>query len=279
MNMSCQDFQQAIGAYLDGELPSEDVRRIEAHLHQCSDCLRATDELYKLTIAVARERAKVPSQLWVAIERKLDVEVSRVSRPITRPWAPRFRLAAVIAIIVGLGATFAFYQPGEGTANASTIDFRALLDPLPMNPRKALDRFLKLYHGKPISPEDARTFAPDLDFELPDTLPGGFKRQDVFSLRFDSKPGIAARYERSGELLVAIFHPTVHSEQFGTHRDYPCIVGRHHGHMVKVGDWRLIHVTDPVTCHCILSKLPDRDLAPVLKTVAPRSKSTEHTHD
>jgi hypothetical protein len=42
------------------------------------------------------------------------------------------------------------------------------------------------------------------------------------------------------------------------------------GYCVETGPWRLIHFTDPTTCHCILSKLTsDSDLKAVMAAVSP----------
>ena len=101
-------------------------------------------------------------------------------------------------------------------------------------------------------------------------LPVGFRLQQVYVLQFGEHPGLAASYDRDGEFLGVIFHRPVRDEQFGTHKDYDCVVGKHRGHEVKVGPWRLVHLTDPTTCHCVLSKLDESTgLSEVLAAVAP----------
>ncbi len=282
--MTCNEIKAQLGPYADEELPAVDAQRIRLHLATCDQCRAEAAAIRELAAAIGEGPApQVPHMLWTAIERRLSGRATG-SRPPQglRRVRPAMRVAAVIALAVGLGGLILFTQHSENTAEASTIDFGVILDAFPLDPQRALSRFLTRYHGAEIAPAQARSFAPDLDFEAPAVLPGGFQRSNLYGLRFGSSPGVAARYERSGELLVAIFHPTVHPEQFGTHKDYPCVVGDHRGHAVAVGDWRLVHVTDPVTCHCVLSRLGEAELAPVLTAVAPRSKpsaSADHKHD
>jgi hypothetical protein len=84
---------------------------------------------------------------------------------------------------------------------------------------------------------------------------------------------------RDGELVGVIFHPPVLKEQFGTHDDRDCVIGKHRGHAVEVGEWSLVHVTDPTTCHCVLSRLDhERELADVLPLVAPPTAGQPHRH-
>lgn len=279
--MTCAEIKQILGLYVDDELSLIEAQRIRAHVSACDSCRVEVASLRALAVAIADGPTPgVPASLWTGIDRRLSQHTpeSVTPRPLRRT-IPVMRIAAVIALVVGLGGLAVFVRQGESTAQASTIDFGVILDALPLDPQKALSRFLTLYNAVEIAPNEARSFAPDLDFEVPAMLPGGFQRSNTYGLRFGSNPGVAARYEKSGELLVAIFHPTVHPEQFGTHKDYPCVVGDHHGHAVSVGDWQLVHVTDPVTCHCVLSRLNESELTPVLKAVAPRSKphdSSDH---
>lgn len=278
--MTCAEIKGNLGLYVDDEIPLIEAQRIRAHVAECDACRAEVASLRELAAAITDgPTPEVPASLWTGIDRQISKHrpVSISPRPLKRP-IPVMRIAAVIALVVGLGGLAMFVRQSESTAQASTIDFGVILDALPLDPQKALSRFLTLYNAVEIAPNEARSFAPHLDFEVPAMLPGGFQRSNTYGLRFGSSPGVAARYEKSGELLVAIFHPTVHPEQFGTHKDYPCVVGDHHGHAVAVGDWRLVHVTDPVTCHCVLSRLDEIELSPVLKAVAPRSKPSDSDH-
>ncbi|MCK6485901.1 MAG: hypothetical protein L6R00_17375 [Phycisphaerae bacterium] len=184
----------------------------------------------------------------------------------------RYALAASLLIAVGLGA-WAFFSFGDGAsvARASTVDFGMLLDALPHDPVAAFERFLSHYHARQVQPAEAKRASSQLDFDIPESLPGGFHLKAAYTLRFGDESGAAAKYTRNGEFLGAIFHRPVHREDFGTHKDYECVIGKHRGHAVAVGDWKLVHLTDATTCHCVLSRLDEQeDLPAIMSAVAPR---------
>ncbi len=277
--MNCQTAMHNLGLLIDGELSGDLRREVESHLESCPSCRAELRSLHTLADGIAAGRdVDVPAELWPAIETSLDHPAEPAPR-VARPTLFRFlrkplAAAAAVALVLGGGilggvALFETATPVQ----ASTIDFAALLDAIPLDARTAFRDFIDRYRGVPISAEDAHADAPALNFEVPDQLPGGFQRTAVYALRFGGQPGIAAEYVTpDGEFLGALFHPPVRREDFGTHRDYPCAIGKHRGHTVRVGDWTMVHLTDPTTCHCVLSRLnPQADLLPIMTAIAPRS--------
>jgi hypothetical protein len=48
---------------------------------------------------------------------------------------------------------------------------------------------------------------------------------------------------------------------------------------VEVKPWRLVHFTDPTTCHCVLSTLDvEKELPAVFAAIAPGFKTGEGRH-
>lgn len=275
--MNCQTAKESLGAFLDDELPSPARAVVSAHLAECPECAAELASLRSIAVELARRPAvPVPDSLWGEIERKLDCAAETSSaRSAWFPGTRRFAIAAGIMLAVGIGTSWLLWS-GEGaaTAKASTVDFSALLDSISIDATAAFEKFLDQYHARPASSAEAKRTASHLDFEIPETLPGGFRLEKAYTLRFGNETGAAARYSRGGEFLGVIFHRPVQREHFGTHKDYDCVIGQHRGHAVAVGEWKLVHVTDSTTCHCVLSKLKeDFELPPVLKAVAPRSVS------
>ena len=276
--MICERTRERLGRFLDNELPPALQRAVEAHVDECAECAA---ELGRLRVFVSHvadgDRESVPANLWSAIEGELDRSPSIAGRP--ERIRIRYRGLAAAAMI-GLGAVVGLIglnhlERTSGRAEAASIDFSVLLDALPLDAEKALSKFLMLYQGRRIAPYEARRHAPRLNFAIPERLPYGFSLQEVYALRFGSDDGIAARYVRDGEMLVAVFHPPIHEDAYGTHNDRPCVVGQHRGHKVQVGDWKLVHLTDPTTCHCVLSRLDERDELPaVMSAVAPPSATS-----
>ena len=278
--MNCQRTRERLGPYLDGELSGALERATEAHVDECPACRRELERLRAITSALSEPvTADVPRDLWPAIERRLDdTEAAPVPAELNRIRLQGATLAAAALVgAVGLGL-FALSWSGADSvrAEAASINFGMLLDALPLDADKAFRKFLLLYQGRPIAPYQAQHFAPDLNFALPDSLPCGFQLDSAYALRFGSGAGIAARYARRGEILITVFHPRVESEDFGTHRDYPCLIGRQHGHKVQVGAWKLVHLTGPTTCHCVLSRLDETtELPAVMAAVSPRPTSAD----
>ncbi|MCZ6652676.1 MAG: hypothetical protein O7D91_06570, partial [Planctomycetota bacterium] len=59
--------------------------------------------------------------------------------------------------------------------------------------------------------------------------------------------------------------PTPHNPSAG-------VLAKHPAHEVAVGDWKLVHLTSPTTCHCVLSRLDDAtELPAVMQQLAPQS--------
>jgi hypothetical protein len=278
--MDCERIREQLGAYLDDEVSQDTRREVETHLSACPVCTGELDSLGRVAEALAPQGAvAVPDRLWNAIEQRLDDHTHQEVRSAPRAVKLRFfrrpvTAAASVLFAVGIGLlAISLLDNCTQTARASTVDFSVLLDALPLDAHKALQKFLALYGAREIQPDTVHERAPDLNFEVPASLPGGFRREAVYALRFGDAPGIAAEYYRDdGEFLAALFHPTVQREDFGTHKDRECVIGKHRGHTVEVGQWRLVHLTDPTTCHCVLSRLDlEHEVPAVMAAVAPRS--------
>lgn len=268
---------------MDDEISAAEREKIETHLGFCSSCQAELEEMRELVRGIAQPPAvTVPDFLWASIARRLDKTDRTISpaRPLRRlrfrgaPWA----IAAGVVLAVGL-SMFGLSSL-ESTAHASTVDFGVLLDALPLDAQKAFRKFLMRYDAKPSTPVAAKRIASALNFDTPPVLPGGFRLQSVYELRIGGTRGIAAAYDRDGEFLAAVFHPPMKHEKFGSHENLPCVIGDHCGHKVQVGEWKLVHLTDPTTCHCLLSRVDEQSEMPaVMAAIAPKLTETGPTSD
>ena len=276
--MDCRTTQPQLGLYLDKAMAPGERAAIEAHLAKCRRCAAELAETTETVSAlVPQADVPVPEQLWSSIEARLDQHRSR-----RLPWRIFQRppaMAASILFVIGVGILAASWVGGGSEASAAPVDFSVLLDTLPIDADRAFQKFLTRYGARQVSVMQAKKRGAGLSFDLPETLPGGFDLEQVFVLRFGAHPGVAARYSRHGELLAAIFHPPVEREYFGTHKDYACVIGQHRGHEVAVGDWKLVHLTSPTTCHCVLSRLDHAtELPAVMQKLAPLSFGANGEH-
>lgn len=283
--MTCNEIREQLGAYIDGELPPSAQTAVAEHVPCCKVCSDELDSLRRLCGCLApAARSSPPAALWSAIENRLNDQHAAPRWRVT-PFRAGRLIGIAACLVVAVGAGYLVSQRGFDVATpaqAATVDFRVLLDNLAVDPRGAFDHFLKRYGAEPTTVSQAKTYAAKLNYEIPETLPGGFQLEATYKLRFGDSPGVAAQYSRNGEFLAALFHPPVLKEHFGTHKDYDCVVGEHRGHTVAVGEWRLVHLTDATTCHCVLSRLdPITELPAIMAAVAPEllTDSTDARHE
>ncbi|MGE0481847.1 MAG: zf-HC2 domain-containing protein [Phycisphaerae bacterium] len=289
----CALGRDRLGLFLDGELPPAARAEIAEHAASCPDCARELYELQTFAARLADEAlpAAAPSTdaVWTAISQQLAANArggaagrrnSRRSSAVRR-WRSALGLAA--AVVLALSALWLANRASlDGAADAqAAVDYGTLLNGVALDPGAAFGRFVRQYHGRATSPRALRFHAPRLRFAVPAELPGGFRLESAYALRIGDEPAAAASYRSGGEFLAAIFHRPVLPEDYGTHKDHPCVVGAHRGHRVQVGDWRLVHLTDATTCHCVLSRLDEQhELPAVLAALAPDfTESVEHEHE
>ncbi len=286
--MDCKTVQPKLGLYLDKTMAPNERAAIEAHLASCRRCAEELAELTETVSAlVPQVGVPVPERLWSSIEARLDhADRHRLQRLPWRLFRRPPAMAASILFVIGAGILAASWVGGSSEASAAPLDFSVLLDALPLDAHRAFQKFLTRYGARQVSVMQARKQGAGLSFDLPEPLPGGFELKQVFVLRIGGQLGVAARYSRDGELLAAIFHPPVKREYYGTHKDNACVIGQHRGHTVAVGDWKLVHLTDPTTCHCVLSRLDNAtELPAVMQQLAPeyfsddgKQPATSHDH-
>jgi hypothetical protein len=278
--MTCDKTREWLGAYLDDEVSADIRSAVDAHVSVCPHCSGELKALRGVADALAQPDAvRVPRELWGAIEERLARTAAR-RHALVLTFRRVAAVAAVLLIAVGIGL-LALPKGWDGarSAQAATVDFGVLLDGLKMDANSAFDAFLAKYQAEEVSPADARAYAPQLTFELPDALPGGFRRVATYKLHFGDKAGVAARYMREGELLGFVFHPPILQMRFGERENRSCSVGKLHGQTVDVGEWTLSHLTDPSTCHCVLTKLDQAsELPEILALIAPSLAAGEGDH-
>lgn len=281
--MDCLFVQSQLGAMIDGELPADQAAALESHLQSCEACRREQASLVALTAGfapLAAEAVGVPTSIWAGIEARLDsdrpVEVVGAGAPggpslIYRFFHRPLAIAASLALLIGAATSIGILlSSGSRAAQADTIDYRILLDHVGTDADAAVERFLRYYKAERMSREDVFRTATNMSFALPDQLPGDYLFEESYRVTFGRGPGYAARYRRAdGEPVFVFFHAPMCKRQTGVHCDSKCALARG-SHAVTVGAWRLIHFTDPQTCHCLLSRSTDQQaLRSMLAAISP----------
>ncbi len=101
--MACSTWQAKIDAYVDAELPQEEMRALDIHVRSCPSC--AADALarvqWKRAVKVSAKRYAPSTQFRERIQRRI------APRRKSAPWGfrlPRLAVAAVVLIVAALGA-------------------------------------------------------------------------------------------------------------------------------------------------------------------------------
>jgi predicted anti-sigma-YlaC factor YlaD len=119
--MDCQEIQEHLSAWLDGEVDREVGLEMEAHLEGCSLCRGAMARLRRLDEALGSLEVPVPSNLAAGV-------LSRLPR---RPsvWWKSLSLAASLLLGIVLGGALAgnFY-PGLTASNGEAITTEVFQD-------------------------------------------------------------------------------------------------------------------------------------------------------
>ena len=114
-----------LSAYLHGELPHDEARRVAAHLAGCEKCREEYAEITAgAEIAGSLRTASAPDALWTSIRRKLDeAPATTLGQRLTgRPTWSRMAAAAAV-LVIAIGAALLWYfqlrQPLQVTIAAA----------------------------------------------------------------------------------------------------------------------------------------------------------------
>ncbi|MGI9505879.1 MAG: anti-sigma factor family protein, partial [Geminicoccaceae bacterium] len=162
--MICTEIYHQLDAFVDGELPAEDVRRIKQHLDDCQACRARVDELKGLTESVKRElkQERPPSDLWARIDARLPVSAENPDEITpTRWWRDKARplaMAASVALLLATagGATWWQLRADYSVVAAPVQDFTTY---------QLSGRALDVESSDPVAVRD--WFQEKLVFELP----------------------------------------------------------------------------------------------------------------
>jgi len=116
--MTGEHPHDALSAYLDGELEGTEVRRVEDHLRECTDCTRLLEDLRRLATASREEEIPAaPTDLPDRVLARLGPAVAPRRRPFPFriPMAAAASLAAVTILVLVMREEPDLRQPSEET--------------------------------------------------------------------------------------------------------------------------------------------------------------------
>jgi hypothetical protein len=101
--MSCQDYEIALGDYVDGTLEERARVDVEAHLVSCERCRAVVTDLELIhRTALTLEPALPSPQVWTKLSAAFEAEHQSTSRPWGSTWRTLAASFAAIALIAGL---------------------------------------------------------------------------------------------------------------------------------------------------------------------------------
>jgi hypothetical protein len=276
--MDCDKAQEMMTALMDGEMTDRQTAEAQAHLAQCAECRSECERARAMSPLLGEyeraTRVNAPADLWLAVEDRLGTRPSQVRMRFLHPFRRPLALAASLALLIGAGLLFTIaFDRTSPPAQAALVDYSILMEGVTTDVHASIKRFLDHYKAQPVDLTGAHHHAPALSFDVPESLPGGYRRAQVYQLRFGKSPGVAATYEGTGKPLFFFFHPM--TDNTAGPSGTTCKVGELHGSEIAVGQWRLLHIMDATTCHCVLTTLDSGpQLESIVRAVAPDLAAT-----
>lgn len=105
--MNCNDFENRISGYLDGELSDQEMKQFEQHITSCSKCAALVSEMESLDNILHEMEEPLPDEAyWGGFDARLSEKVDKASSP--RPWwniftrfnKTQWALAAIVILLV-----------------------------------------------------------------------------------------------------------------------------------------------------------------------------------
>ncbi|NIO02229.1 MAG: hypothetical protein GTO42_08810 [Candidatus Latescibacteria bacterium] len=97
--MSCESIEISLSAYMENDLPAEDMRKAEAHLAKCNACRKALEDLMFIEGALLKRREEVPQAGKVAKAVIAGVGISRTKRVLDLVFSLPFLISISFAIL------------------------------------------------------------------------------------------------------------------------------------------------------------------------------------
>ena len=115
MKTACNEVQERLSAWLDGELALEERREMAAHLEVCADCRRELALLERLDAVLGSLEAPAPARLAEGVLERLQ--------PRRRYRWQHLAMAASLILGIALGGTLArdFYPYRTSSGNGEVL--------------------------------------------------------------------------------------------------------------------------------------------------------------
>lgn len=118
--MNCEQALQAMSARLDGELPEDEARALDAHLRECAPCRALMAELTELDDGLKTLSVEPPETLAPGVMRAIRAETAKKQKKRT-PHITTWLIAGAAALALALGAAGVIELPGFGEKGRASV--------------------------------------------------------------------------------------------------------------------------------------------------------------
>jgi len=125
--MTHPEWQEALDAYVNGDLEAQERERLLEHLHGCAGCRGEAEALTRIIkeAALLPRTIEPPPHLWWRIQESLaDMPAEAPVTPITRSLSSRLRLAFAAAALVAVFGAAIWIAPRRHETGVTTAAAR-----------------------------------------------------------------------------------------------------------------------------------------------------------
>jgi hypothetical protein len=206
--MNCDQIQELLGRFHDGEMEYAQRAAVEAHLRSCSDCsteLAAIAELGEM----ARTACDPPAHLWDHLAQRLAIE-ELTPFPKTRKALRTWKAGLVAAVVlIASGIAWIANRTGEPGSQGETV--------APLSAEREdllLDDLLSARAGKQVSLQEA---ARRVDFSVlaASNLPEGYRLCDCCLCQAGCCGWVQCRFLRGTDQIILVQCSPDHTVRYG----------------------------------------------------------------
>jgi len=278
--MTCRRVATLTDAFLDGELPPEQILEVEDHLEICEACRERArfDETLQHSVRDAVLHDALPSRDFEArVSGALRAERERLlETPSYRP-SFRSRWSAVVPLLLAAAAAFSFvawltaHLRADRAAAIAARDVAMKSEATPSNPEQDLEEFVS-YHSAPPTPQITEAaLVPRLEPEvgvplhLPSLKQYGARWQGGSVIPVHNNRAAIFRYEVSNHPVTVYVYDTRQVRLRGVLEprvvhDKPVHVGVRHGYSIAAREQRGVG-------YAVATDLDDDESAELVSTI------------